>query len=201
MPTADPDRTADAVTDPAAKEPAAPEGDPSVGTPASPWGTAAEEPLVLPAGWTDPLTGTDGPRYWDRVISSEQARIRRTKRSATIALVEISGLDDLVERWGREVAVRSFVKLARTLAGEVRSSDYIARVERTQFAILLTETDEIGAINFAERVRLACEAELGIAGDVLRVGIGWSSPSAEGDLSTARDVAAKRLAADLERSA
>lgn len=201
----DPRHGAAAIADPGrmglyeVTDPAAPDSGPPIGTPPT-RELAAEESLLPPApvGWSDPLTGADGPRYWDRVISSEQARIRRYKRSATIAFVEISGLDELVQRWGGDVAERMFVKLARTLAREVRSSDYIARVEPTRFAILLTDTNEIAAINFAERARSACEAQLGLARDVLRVGIGWSSPSAAGDLSTALDVAARRLTADLE---
>ena len=154
-----------------------------------------------PVGWSDPLTGADGPRYWDRVMSSEQARIRRSKRAATVVLVEFRGLDELVQRWGRDAAEGTFVKLARTLAREVRSSDYLARVERTQFAILLTETDEIAAINFVDRARSACEAELSMARESLRIGIGWSSPPVAGDLSAAMEVAAKRLVADLDRPA
>jgi diguanylate cyclase (GGDEF)-like protein len=152
-----------------------------------------------PTGWTDVPTGMDGPRYWDRVITSEQARLRRYRRPATIALAEIAGLDVLATRWGRDVADRLFVKLARALAGEVRSSDYIARIERTRFAVYLTETDEIGAINFVERARASCEALMGLARDDVRVGIGWASPPPKGGLSDAHEIAAERLAADLGR--
>ena len=156
-----------------------------------------------PIGWTDPLTSTDGPRFWDRVISTEQARLRRYHRAATIALVEFVGIDELAGRWGREVAQQEFLKLAETLAREVRTSDYIARVERTRFAILLTESDQIAAINFVDRARSACEAQLGLAATVVRVGFGWAGSSATGhdpsavDLVAVADLAARRLAADL----
>lgn len=150
-----------------------------------------------PTGWTDVLTGTDGPRYWDRVVTSEQARIRRHRRPSTVVLAEVVGLDALARRWGHEVAERMFVKLARALAGEVRSSDYIARIERTRLAIYLTETNEIAAINFVERARASCEAQLGLARDDVRIGIGWASPPAKGDLSEAFEIATERLAADL----
>ena len=43
----------------------------------------------VPSGWSDPLTGTDGPRLWDRVISSEIARVKRYRRPATVLLVEV----------------------------------------------------------------------------------------------------------------
>lgn len=163
--------------------------------------SAAADDLFLPSptGWTDVLTGTDGPRYWDRVLTSEQARLRRYRRPVTIALAEIAGLDVLARRWGVDVAERLFVKLARALAGEVRSSDHIARIERTRFAVYLTETDEVAAINFVERARVSCEALLGLARNDVRVGIGWASPPVKGDLAEAHATAAARLAADLAR--
>jgi len=158
----------------------------------------AQDPLLsLPVGWSDPLTATDGPHYWHRVIASEEARTRRYKRVATIAIAEIVGLDELAVRWGRDAAEGLFVKLARRLAREVRSSDSLAHIERARFGILLTETDEVAAINFVERARAACEAELGLAADVLRIGFGWASLSATDALPTALELAERRLAADL----
>jgi diguanylate cyclase (GGDEF)-like protein len=156
--------------------------------------------LPAPSGWSDPLTGTDGPRLWDRIISSEIARVSRYRRPATVVLVHISGLDDFARAWGTEVAERLFIQLARTLSVESRSSDHIARIDRTRFAILLTETDEIAAINFVERVRDACESQIR-APELVRIGIGWAGPSVSADLRGAVDLAAARLAEDLRTTA
>jgi diguanylate cyclase (GGDEF)-like protein len=153
--------------------------------------------LPVPSGWSDPLTGTDGPRLWDRIISSEVARVSRYRRPATVVLVEIEGLDDFARAWGPDVAERLFMQLARTLAVESRSSDQIARIDRTRFAILLTETDEIAAINFVERVRAACESQIR-APELVRIGIGWAGPSGSTDLRAAIDVAAARLTEELQ---
>ena len=142
-----------------------------------------------PAGWNDPLTGTDGPRLWDRIISSELARVRRYHRPATVALVEIVGLDDVTQVWGAEIAERAFVRMARAIAVEIRTSDHIARIDRTRFAVLLTETDEIAAINFVERVRASCEQQAGGLG----IALGWASPSAKADLRDALSTAEERL--------
>lgn len=152
----------------------------------------------LPSGWSDPLTGVDGPRFWDRVVLTETARVRRYKRPVTVAFVEIGGLDRLARLWGFDVAERALVSCARTLAKEIRSSDHIARVEVARFAILLTETSEIPAINFVERARASCEAAIGaVALDSVRVGFGWASPPPKGDLGVAIEVATARLAAEL----
>jgi diguanylate cyclase (GGDEF)-like protein len=158
---------------------------------------AVSEFLPAPVGWIDPATGTEGPLLWARRVSSEQARSRRYDYPATIVLVEITGLDELAGAWGAEVAERTFVRLANTLGGEIRSSDHLARLERTRFAVLLTQTDEIAAINFVERARKGCEASLGAAGQILHVAFGWANPPNSGDLATAIELAAQRLAAEL----
>jgi diguanylate cyclase (GGDEF)-like protein len=151
---------------------------------------------AAPSGWSDPLTGTDGPRLWDRFISSEVSRVGRYHRPATVVLVDVIGLDDYAQAWGPEVAERLFVQLARTLSVESRSSDHIARIDRTRFGILLTETDEIAAINFVERVRASCESQIRVS-ELVRIGIGWAGPIGSSDLRTAIDVAETRLAEDL----
>jgi diguanylate cyclase (GGDEF)-like protein len=158
-------------------------------------------PIAQPDGWTDVLTGTDGPRFWDRIVLSEQARVGRYHRPVTVAFAEIVGLVDLAGQWGWDVSERALAACARRLGREIRSSDHIARLEQARFGILLTETTEIAAINFVERARASCERELkavgnGVPNDVA-IGFGWASPPAKGDLSDAIDLALARLAADL----
>ena len=157
-----------------------------------------DAPVPPPAGWNDPLTGTDGPHYWDRLIISESARVRRYKRPATIVLVEIAGLTRLGSLWGPDVAERTLVSAARTLSQSIRTSDHIARIEPIRFAIMLTETTEIAAINFVERARVSCERDLRIASEVVGVAFGWASPPTSGDLADAVALAQKRLEAELQ---
>jgi diguanylate cyclase (GGDEF)-like protein len=153
--------------------------------------------IAPPEGWADVLTGTDGPRLWDRVVLSEGARCRRYKRPVTVAIVEIVGLADLAGEWGWDVAERALAACARRLAREIRSSDHVARIETTKFGVLLTETTEIAAINFIERARQSCERELAAYGDKVRIGFGWASPPAKGDLNDAIGVSLRRLLDDL----
>jgi diguanylate cyclase (GGDEF)-like protein len=150
----------------------------------------------IPSGWSDPLTGTDGPRLWDRVITSEVARVARYKRPATVVLVEVVGLEPFGRMWGADVAERLFIQIARTLAVEIRSSDHIARIDRTRFAILLTETDEIAAINFVERAGAACEYHVR-APELVQIAIGWASPAGASDLRAAIESASERLAEEI----
>jgi diguanylate cyclase (GGDEF)-like protein len=154
-------------------------------------------PIASPDGWTDVLTGADGPRLWDRLILSEGARAARYHRPVTVAFAEIAGLDRLAGQWGWDVAGRALASCARRLGREIRSSDHIARLEQARFGILLTETAEIAAINFVERARASCERELAPFGEDVRIGFGWASPPDGGDLSDAIGKAQTRLAAEL----
>ena len=153
--------------------------------------------IAPPDGWTDILTGTDGPRMWDRVVLSESARVRRYKRPVTVTIVDVVGLDGLAGQWGWDVAERALASCARRLAREARTSDHVARIERTRFGILLPETTEVAAINFVERARQSCEVELAPFGEAVRIGFGWASPPPKGDVADAIEVALRRLADDL----
>ena len=73
----------------------------------------------IPSGWTDALTGTDGPRLWDRTVSSEVARVTRYRRPITVALIEIRGVDRYARSWGNDVAERLFVQLAAKIGPQL----------------------------------------------------------------------------------
>ena len=100
--------------------------------------------------------------------------------------------------WGPDVAERTLISAARTLSQSIRTSDHIARIEPIRFAIMLTETTEIDAINFVERARVSCERDLRVASEVVGVAFGWASPPTTSDLADAVAVATKRLVAELQ---
>jgi diguanylate cyclase (GGDEF)-like protein len=190
MPATDRSDRSVPVTEPSRDRPA----DPGVQAVAVP---SVSAPLAPPSGWSDPQTGTDGPRYWDRLILSESARVSRYKRPATVVLVEIAGVGVLARLWGSRVAEQALAAAARTLSQEIRTSDHIARLKPIRFGLLLTETSEVAAINFVERARAACERDLRVASEVVGVAFGWASPPKRGDLSDAIALAARRLDAEL----
>jgi diguanylate cyclase (GGDEF)-like protein len=155
---------------------------------------------AAPSGWSDTITSTDGPHYWDRLMSSERDRVRRYHRPATIVFIQVAHLDRLGELWGEDVAAQSLVRVGRTVMRQIRSSDHAARIDVSRFAVFLPETDEIAAINFVERVRTAIEASLGNMAETVSVAIGWASPT-DGNFDTALELAESRLAAELATEA
>jgi len=135
-------------------------------------------PGPLPEGWTDPETGLDGPDLWRRLLVAEVSRSARYGRPLTIVLLDVDGLQESLGAWGPEVTRRTLRETAQALRRMARTSDYCTRIGAARFGILLTETGEIEAINFVERVRERCSKSLPLAGKPVRLAFGWASPRA-----------------------
>ncbi len=131
-----------------------------------------------PEGWEDLLTGLEGPDLWQRVLVTEVTRANRYGRALTVVVVEIDGLLELGDQWGIEIARHSLRELGQCLRRFTRTSDYCARIGLTRFGVVLTETNEIEAINFVERAREEAPTILPRSGDGLRLAFGWASPRA-----------------------
>lgn len=145
------------------------------------------------SSWYDEPTGLPGPAFWQAVLKAESARCARYRRSATVVLAQIVGLDDVVGSWGRDVALRSANEVADVLRSSIRASDYMARLADDRFGIILTETNEIAAINMIERVRVPCDLALSARAAGGRIAFGWADPKAPLFLVDAVHRAADRL--------
>ena len=144
----------------------------------------------------DPQTGLDVEAAWTRWLAEEDARVRRYHRPATIVLVELAGLDRLAERLGRDAAERLIPPIAITMRRYGRETDHVARLGPTRFAAVLTETDEVRAINYVERIRSACDVWLASGAISLRLAIGWSEIGPERPATVAFAEAEQRLFAE-----
>ena len=131
-----------------------------------------------PLGWVDTETGLEGPDFWRRLLVAEVARSARYGRPLTIVLLDINGLQDMLRAWGGQVTRRTLRETAQVLRRMARTSDYCTRIEATRFGVLLTETGEIEAINFVERVRDGCSRSLPPGAESVRLAFGWASPRA-----------------------
>ena len=134
-----------------------------------------DSPIPRPSGWDDPLTGLEGPVFWQRVLIAENARATKYARPVTVCVVEVEGIDAVVETDGEDAGRRVLRHTAQLLRREARASDYCARIDACRFGIVLTETDEITAINFVERVREAVPRSLPEVRGTVRFSFGWAS--------------------------
>jgi diguanylate cyclase (GGDEF)-like protein len=166
----------------------------------APWFPARSASAAAVASPTDPATGLDLGPAWARWLTEEDARVQRFRRPATIVLVELSGLDRLADRLGDEAAGRLIPPIAMTMRKNARASDHLARLGPTRFGAILTETDEIRAINFVERIRSACDVWLEAGAVMLRLSVGWAEISADRPAEVALPDAEGRLYEERERT-
>ena len=132
------------------------------------------------------------------MIRAESARSARYHRDVTVIVAELDGLDALAARLGQDVADGLVKPVADALRRNARAADRIARIGHARFAAMLPETDEIGAINYIERVRSSCDMWLEAGALAVRLVIGWASP-ATGDLKAAAHLAEERMNAGRRR--
>jgi diguanylate cyclase (GGDEF)-like protein len=152
-----------------------------------------------PDGWLDTLTGLEGPDFWERVLIAEVARATKYDRALTAVVVELQGIDQLWLTRGRVVARRALRETAQCLRRASRTSDYCTRIGAGRFGVMLTETDEISAINFVERVRETVPGWIASDGGGLRLSFGWASPKPREAPGSLVRRAERRLVSELLR--
>ncbi|MEA2609673.1 MAG: hypothetical protein QOJ75_1916 [Chloroflexota bacterium] len=160
------------------------------GGPTTAMGASAPHPSLTVAGIVDPV-------LWTRATVAEVARIGRYQRAATIVLVEIDGLDRLIETLGPAAGDRIVAAAAATIRAEARATDSVTRLGPHRFGVLMPETDEATAKNYTERVRANCDRWLQTGAVSLRVAIGWASLTPELGPTGTMHLSQERL--DLER--
>jgi diguanylate cyclase (GGDEF)-like protein len=164
-----------------------PEGRPAIGV----FGSMA--PMA------DPGTGLDLAPSWSRWLQEEDSRVRRYRHPATIVLIEIDGLERLIDRLGADAADRLIPPVAATLRRYARETDRIARLGDRSFGVLLPETDEVQAINFVERVRTTCDLWLASGAVSLHLAMGWAEANAGRTIEVALGMAQDRLNTERRR--
>ncbi len=155
--------------------------------------------LAVPRG-RDALTGLLDAMAFEDAMSHEDAREQRYGHAATVIVFELDGLTKLVDRLGTEPGDRIETALGDTITRLARRADYVARLERGRYAVLLPETDEVAAINYVERVRRACDLWLESGAIAMRLAIGWASTNGDAGLTGAIRVATERMRVELRRN-
>ena len=105
------------------------------------------------AALTDPLTGVANRRAFDRNLSGELARARRSKRPFALAVMDLNGFKALNDVEGHDAGDVVLRAVARAWAGELRVTDTLARLGGDEFAALLPDCGPDAAPVLAARLR------------------------------------------------
>ncbi|ARJ66252.1 hypothetical protein WV31_11580 [Magnetospirillum sp. ME-1] len=107
---------------------------------------------------TDVLTGAFNRRHFMELAGAELDRARRHQRPMVALMLDIDHFKRINDTFGHPVGDIAIKALAATCAHEIRHEDVLGRMGGEEFAIVLTETDQDGALLVAERLRLAIAA-------------------------------------------
>ena len=106
------------------------------------------------AAFTDHLTGLANRRRFERQLDREVNRTLRYAHPFTLVMLDIDNFKSVNDRFGHNAGDEVIRGLGRVLQEGTRGIDLAARIGGEEFAILLVETGQSGALEVAERLRM-----------------------------------------------
>lgn len=104
---------------------------------------------------TDQQTGTLNRRGVEETCDKVMAHCQRSQQWVSLILTDIDNFSTIKEQYGNNAANLALMAFRDTLNSNLRKGDYIGRLEDEEFILILPVTDEAGAMQMAERMRLA----------------------------------------------
>ncbi|MCL1057544.1 GGDEF domain-containing protein [Shewanella gelidimarina] len=110
----------------------------------------------------DGLTNISNRRHFDEILAQEIRASERNNHALAIILLDIDFFKRLNDTLGHQAGDEQLVKVAEIISAAVsRPRDLVARYGGEEFVIALPNTDLLGAIHVADKVKsLLAEAEL-----------------------------------------
>ena len=102
---------------------------------------------------TDAVTGTWNYRYFERRLEQELERSRRFGRLFALLLLDIDHFKLVNDRHGHQLGDQVLVEMTRRITAIVRDIDTFARYGGEEFVLILPETNLVGGIAVAEKLR------------------------------------------------
>ncbi len=118
---------------------------------------------------TDPLTLLLNRRALTVRTISELDRVRRYNSPLTMLMVDLDHFKQINDTYGHLIGDDVLRGISTILQNSVRTVDMVARFGGEEFVIVMPETDERGAVRFAERIRRRVEDYKFIASDGTRI--------------------------------
>lgn len=123
-------------------------------------GAAVKNAQLYEQAITDGMTKLYLHRYFKQRLADEIKRAARFKRKIAMIMVDIDHFKNLNDTYGHQTGDEVLKRVAAILRRAVRTHDLPARYGGEEFAIVLPETDMIGAVAVAERIRRSIENEV-----------------------------------------
>jgi diguanylate cyclase (GGDEF)-like protein len=140
---------------------------------------------------TDSLTGLGNRWTFDEELALEWRRAERVGDPLALILADIDDFKAVNDTYGHQVGDEVLRVVGRVISANVRQVDLAARYGGEEFAVIVPETDLEGAVQLAERLRVALEKEQIQLPDGSHVTVTASfGASVKGDLPRAEELVA-----------
>lgn len=136
----------------------------------------------------DGLTGVANRRQFDEVLSREWRRAARAHRPVSLLMVDVDFFKQYNDLYGHQTGDDCLKAVAGALRDQLkRPSDFVARFGGEEFAVLLPETGEEGAMLVAEGIcravrELGIPHEASMVAGVVTASVGVATRETEGQL-------------------
>lgn len=105
---------------------------------------------------SDGLTGLPNRRAFAKHYNAEFKRAVRFNEDLAVILLDIDYFKRINDRYGHAVGDEVLKQFAQRVSAALpRSFDFVARLGGEEFVVLLPQTDLLGAVTVAERLRMA----------------------------------------------
>ncbi len=102
----------------------------------------------------DGLTEIPNRRRFDEVFQNEWRRAKRNRISLSLIMIDIDHFKDFNDRYGHAVGDECLKAVAQKIKETLnRAADFVARYGGEEFAVVLPETDFVGAVAVAENIQ------------------------------------------------
>lgn len=105
----------------------------------------------------DPLTGVFNRRYFNEMLQERLDTAKRTHTPLCLMMVDVDNFKDINDQYGHQMGDEVLILLSGQLEEALqRKTDFVSRFGGDEFAVVLYDTDEIGAVKIAKKL-LACD--------------------------------------------
>lgn len=113
--------------------------------------------LLIEHAHIDPLTGLPNRRALMVRLQQEWARIERHRGTLAFIMADVDHFKRVNDTYGHSIGDRLLQEIAKTIAGQCRTTDLPARYGGEEFAILVPDEPASSAARLAERCRREIE--------------------------------------------